>query len=166
MNRGGLPRFTGVHGRALLCLALAVGARHSAGQDLVYVEPGVAACPAAPAPTAAVAKTVQRGAPVSGKIDVRCGFDQGSYTVTLNSSDPGATFKPKTFIVNFGRVIGRAAYTVAFSTLGVHGVSAAITSNMGSPVVRGRFAGSVYEFNVVLPFTADPTAAGSPTHSR
>ena len=71
--------------------------------------------------------------------------------MTLNSTDSGATFMPKTFIVNFGRVVGHAAYTVTFFTRGVHGVSAAITSNMGSPVARGRFAGSVYKFNVVLP---------------
>lgn len=151
MNRCGPLPSTGVRGRTLLCLALAVGARHSASQDLVYVEPGVASCPAAPASPATIAKTVQRGTPVPGKIDVRCGFDQGSYTVTLNSSDPGASFKPKTFIVNFGRVVGPAAYTVTFSTLGVHGVSAVITSNMGSPVVQGQFAGSAHQFNVVMP---------------
>ncbi len=80
-----------------------------------------------------------------------CGFDQGSYTVTLNSTDPGATFLPKTFLVNFGRIVGNGAYTVRFSTEGVYSVSAAITSNMGSPAVRGQFASAANEFNVVNP---------------
>lgn len=80
-----------------------------------------------------------------------CGFDQGSYTVTLNSTDQGATFSPKTFLVNFGRIVGKGAFTVTFSTVGVHSVSAAITSNMGSPAVRGHFASQSNEFNVVPP---------------
>jgi hypothetical protein len=33
----------------------------------------------------------------------------------------------------------------------VQSVSAAITSNMGSPAVRGRFASPANEFNVVHP---------------
>lgn len=78
-----------------------------------------------------------------------CGFEQGSYTVTLNSTDPNATFSPRTFLVNFGRVVGNGAFTVTFSTLGIQGVSAAITSNMGSPVVRGHFVSPGNEFNVV-----------------
>ena len=80
-----------------------------------------------------------------------CGFDNGSYTVTMNSTDPSATFSPKTFIVNFGRIVGNGAFTVTFSTVGVHSVSAAITSNMGSPAVRGHFASRANEFNVVNP---------------
>lgn len=123
--------------RTILPFAFAVGAEQAAGQDFVYVEPGIASCPAAPASTAAAAKTVQRGARVSGSLRVTCGFDQGSYTVTLNSTDPIATFTPKTFIVNFGRIVGNGAFTVTFSTVGVHSVSAAITSNMGSPAVQG-----------------------------
>jgi len=137
--------------RTLLLFALAVGARQGACQSFVYVEPGIASCPAAPVSTAAAAKTVPRGAPVSGSISVTCGFDHGSYTVTLNSTDPGATFSPKTFLVNFGRIIGKGAFTVSFSTVGVHSVSAAITSNMGSPAVRGHFASPANEFNVVNP---------------
>jgi hypothetical protein len=137
--------------RTLLLFALAVGAQQGACQSFVYVEPGIASCPAAPASTAAAAKTVRRGAPVSGSISVTCGFDHGSYTVTLNSTDPGATFSPKTFLVNFGRIVGNGAFTVSFSTVGVHSVSAAITSNMGSPAVRGHFASPSNEFNVVNP---------------
>lgn len=136
--------------RTVLLFVLAVGARQAACQSFVYVEPGVASCPPAPV-SAAGAKTVQRGAPVSGSMSVSCGFDQGSYTVTLNSTDPGATFSPKSFLVNFGRIVGNGAFTVRFSTVGVHNVSAAITSNMGSPVVQGRFASPANEFNVVSP---------------
>jgi hypothetical protein len=137
--------------RTLLLFALAVGARQGACQSFVYVEPGIASCPAAPASAAAAAKTVQRGVPVSGSLSVTCGFAQGSYTVTLNSTDPGATFSPKTFLVNFGRIVGKGAFTVTFSTVGVQSVSTAITSNMGSPAVRGHFASSANEFKVVTP---------------
>ena len=80
-----------------------------------------------------------------------CGFQHGSYTVSLNSSDPGATFSPKTFLVNFGRVVGNGVFAVTFSTLGVQRVSTAITSNMGSPPVRGHFASLADEVNVVMP---------------
>ena len=86
-----------------------------------------------------------------GRISVDCGFDNGSYTVTLNSSDPGATFSPKTFLVNFGRIVGTGVFTVAFSTVGVQSVSATITSNMGSPAVRGYFVSPANQFNVVSP---------------
>ena len=137
--------------RALLLLTLAVGAQRGACQNFVYVEPGLTSCPAVPASTAAAAKTVQRGAPVSGSIRVSCGFDQGSYTVTLNSTDPSATFSPKTFLVNFGRIVGNGVFAVRFATLGVHSVSTTITSNMGSPAVRGHFASPANEFNVVNP---------------
>ena len=137
--------------RTLFLFAFAVGTQQGACQSFVYVEPGIASCPAAPASTAAAAKTVQRGAPVSGSIRVTCGFDNGSYTVSLNSSDPSATFSPKTFLVNFGRIVGNGAFTVTFSTAGLHSVSAAITSNMGSPAVRGHFASPANEFNVVQP---------------
>lgn len=137
-------------GRTLLLVTLALTAREGACQHFVYVEPGIASCPAAPASTAG-ARTVQRGAPVPGSIRVSCGFDQGSYTVSLNSSDPDATFSPKTFIVNFGRIVGHGAYTVTFATVGLHSVSAAITSNMGSPAVRGHFASAASGFKVVQP---------------
>jgi hypothetical protein len=135
--------------RSLLVLAFAVGSEHGSCQNFYYVEPGVASCPAAPAPATAAPKVVPRGVPLSGSISVACGFDQGSYTVTLNSTDPGATFSPKTFIVNFGRIVGSGVFAVTFSTVGVQSVSTTITSNMGSPAVRGRFASAASEFNVV-----------------
>jgi hypothetical protein len=137
--------------RALALGALALAAQHAAGQHFVYVEPGVAACPAAPARTGGAATTVQRGAAVRGSIAVSCGFEQGSYTVSLNSTDAGASFAPKTFLVNFGRVVGSGTYTVTFSSPGVHSISVVITSNMGSPVVRGRFVSAASEFNVAGP---------------
>jgi hypothetical protein len=98
---------------------------------------------------------------VAGGLSVACGFDKGSYTVTLNATDPGATFHPKTFIVNFGRIVGNGAFAVTFSTLGVQRVSASITSNMGSPAVQGHFASAANEFNVVMPQRRAPDAAGS-----
>ncbi len=137
--------------RTLLVLALAVGTQHGMCQSFYYVEPGVAACPAAPAPSAADPLAVPRGVPVPGGIRVPCGLDQGSYTVTLNSTDAQAHFSPKTFLVNFGRVVGKGAFTVTFSTVGVQRVSATITSNMGSPAVRGHFVSPDHAFNVVLP---------------
>jgi hypothetical protein len=138
--------------RTPLLFAIAVGAQQGVCQNFLYVDPGIASCPAAPASTAAAAaaKTVQRGAPVPGSISVTCGFDQGSYTVTLSSTDPGATFSPKSFLVNFGRIVGSGAFVVRFSTVGVHSVSAAITSNMGSPAVRGHFASATNEFKVTV----------------
>ena len=88
---------------------------------------------------------------MSGSISVACGFENGSYTVNLNSTDPGATFSPKTFLVNFGRMVGNGVFAVTFSTVGVQSVSATITSNMGSPPVKGYFASPASEFNIVNP---------------
>ena len=88
---------------------------------------------------------------MSGSINVACGFEKGSYTVTLNSTDPGATFFPKTFLVNFGRIVGDGVFTVTFSTVGVQSVLTTITSNMGSPAVKGHFASPASEFNIVNP---------------
>ena len=137
--------------RAVLALAMAAGSEHASGQSFHYVEPGVASCPAPPAPTTAAPKAVPRGVPMSGSIRVSCGFDQGSYTVTLNSTDPRATFSPKTFLVNFGRIVGSGVFAVTFATVGVQSVSTTITSNMGSPAVRGHFASRANEFDVVNP---------------
>ena len=137
--------------RTLLVLALAVGTERGFCQSFYYVEPGVASCPAAPEPTTTAPKSVPRGVPVPGAISVACGFDKGSYTVTLNSTDPSATFSPKTFLVNFGRIVGNGVFAVTFSTVGVQSVSTTITSNMGSPAVRGHFASPANEFNVVNP---------------
>ena len=137
--------------KTLLLVALAVGSGRTFGQSFYYVEPGVDACPAAPAPGSAAPKSVTRGVPMSGSISVACGFDSGSYTVTLNSSDPSATFSHKTFLVNFGRMVGAGVFAVTFATVGVQSVSTTITSNMGSPAVRGYFASSASEFTVVSP---------------
>ena len=108
--------------RTLLVLAFAVGSERASCQSLYYVEPGVASCPAAPAPTSAAPRAVTRGVPMPGSIRVACGFEGGSYTVTLNSTDPGATFSPKTFLVNFGRIVGNGVFAVTFSTVGVQSV--------------------------------------------
>ncbi len=141
--------------KTLLVIACAAVAQHGYCQSFYYVEPGVASCPVAPAPTTASTttppKAVTRGVSVPGSIRVSCGFEHGSYTVTLNSTDPSATFTPKTFIVNFGRIVGNGVFAVTFSTAGVQSVSATITSNMGSPAVRGHFASPTNEFNVVTP---------------
>ena len=137
--------------KALVVLAFALGSEHVACQNFYYVEPGVAACPAAPASTTAPPKAVPRDVPVAGSIRVACGFDAGSYTVTLNSTDPATTFSPKTFLVNFGRVVGNGVFAVTFRTVGVHSISATITPNMGSPALRGHFASPASEFKVVNP---------------
>ncbi len=145
--------------KTLLVIACAAIADRGYCQSFYYVEPGVASCPVAPAPTTASTtasttappKAVARGVSVRGSIRVSCGFDQGSYTVTLNSTDASATFTPKTFLVNFGRVVGNGAFAVTFSTTGMQSVSTTISSNMGSPAVRGHFASPGNEFNVVNP---------------
>lgn len=135
--------------KTLLVTALAVAAVPGHGQNLHYVEAGLAACPVVAAPGTAAPTVVPRGKAMPGRIHVSCGFDQGSYTVTLNATDPGATFTPKTFLVNFGRVVGPGTFVVTFSALGVHSVSAAITSNMGSPAVSGQFVSPANVFDVV-----------------
>lgn len=135
--------------KTLLAIATAVVGVPGHGQNFYYVEAGVASCPVAPTPTTAAPKAVSRGIAVPGRIHVSCGFDQGSYTVTLNSTDPGATFSPKTFLVNFGRVVGSGVFAVTFSTVGVQSVSATITSNMGSPAVNGYFVSPANTFNIV-----------------
>ena len=135
----------------LLVAALAVLAGHGHCQDFYYVEPGVASCPAAPKPIEAAPQSVARGIPLSGRIRVDCGFSQGSYTVTLNSSDPSATIAPKSFLVNFGRIVGSGVFAVTFSSVGLQSVSTSITSNMGSPAVQGHFVSRSNEFKVVSP---------------
>ena len=65
----------------------------------------------------------------------------------------GELFKiqTKTFVVHFGRIVGSGVFAVTFSTVGEQRVSTTITSNMGSPAVRGHFASAASEFNVVNP---------------
>ncbi len=137
--------------RTIAVLFCAVGTAPAWCQSLYYVEPGNAACPVHSPPTAAAPRRAQVGTPVPGTLSVKCGFDQGSYTVTLYSTDPGATFSPKSFLVNFGSIGGGGKFTITFATSGVQTLSAIITSNMGSPVVSGRFAGLAHEFSVARP---------------
>jgi hypothetical protein len=137
--------------RALVLLPFIVENGYSFAQSFVYTEPGNASCPATSAPSVPVRKTLKRDVPLSGSISVDCGFDKGSYTVTLNATDPDATFSPRTFLVNFGKVVGDGRFHVTFSSVGVQSVSATITSNMGSPPVPGRFASDASEFDVVNP---------------
>lgn len=135
--------------RTLLVIGMAVVGVPSHGQMFYYVEAGVASCPMPPMPTAAAPKAVSRGSAVHGRIHVSCGFNQGSYTVTLSSTDPSAAFSPKTFLVNFGAVVGNGAFAVTFSTVGVQSIAATITSNMGSPAAKGHFVSPTNKFNIV-----------------
>jgi hypothetical protein len=105
--------------RILVLLACAIGTVPGFCQSLYYVESGNAACPVRSAPTAVAPTKVRIGASVSGSISVSCGFGGGSYTVTLNSTDPGAKFSPKSFLVNFGSISGDGVFTVTFATAGV-----------------------------------------------
>ena len=131
-----------------LALALSLGAGPGASQTLQYIEAGVAGCPAEPA-AAAPPRQLAAGMSVTGRLRVSCGLDQGSYTVTLGSTDPGVTVVPRTMLVNFGRVVGNGSFVVTFATPGVQRLTAAITANMGSPPVHGRFVGAGLEFDVV-----------------
>jgi hypothetical protein len=138
----------------MLLLALLPVAGPAGAQDFVYVEPGLRACPPAPArahepPIGPV--RLQPGVPRSGRIQVGCGFDKGSYTLTLHSTDPGARFAPASFIVNFGRLAGSDTYAVRFASPGRQQVSVVISPNMGSPPVAGRFASDDAEVEVVAP---------------
>jgi hypothetical protein len=138
--------------RASLLLLVVFSAEQGRCQNFFYVEPGNPSCPAVSAPTPATTPpTVQTGIPVSGSIGVSCGLDRGSYTVTLSSTDPGAGFAPRTFLVNFGAIVGDGVFSVTFATAGVQTVAAHVTSNMGSPAAVGRFASLTNEFNVVRP---------------
>lgn len=137
--------------KLVLAWGLAVASQPAACQSFHYVEPGLASCPTAPVATTAPPKTVAPGVALSGRIVVACGFEQGSYTVTLNASDPGARFDPPSFIVNFGRIAGAGGFAVRFSTVGVQRVWPTISANMGSPLVRGHFASAANEFRVVPP---------------
>jgi hypothetical protein len=135
--------------KALLVIALALAGMPGHAQTFHYVEAGNVACPLSPAPSTASPQSVASGVAVPGRLHVSCGFDQGSYTVTLSSTDPAAVFSPKTFLVNFGRVAGSGAFAVTFRTVGVQSVLTTITSNMGSPAVKGHFLSPANEFNIV-----------------
>ncbi len=132
----------------LVCLTWS---QQSLGQNFFYVEPGNPACPVVFPPAPASPQVVKSGVAIAGSISVRCSFDKGSYTVNLNASDPMAAFSPKSFLVNFASVSGPPTFTVTFKTVGIHHISATITSNMGSPAVPGRFSSVTNEFTVVRP---------------
>jgi hypothetical protein len=121
----------------------------SQAQSLTYIEPENSRCPTSVSPASAQPKTVRAGVPVVGSIKVSCGFSEGSYTVSLGATDSEAVFLPKTFLVNFGRLVGPGKFTVKFETAGEQTIFATITSNMGSPVLRGKFSSDSSFFNVV-----------------
>jgi hypothetical protein len=137
--------------RTLFLLSFAIVSGQGLAQSFYYTEPGNASCPLRAASNTVVPKKVQSGVPVPGSVSVNCGFGEGSYTVTLSSTDPGATFSPKSFLVNFGSLADDGTFAVKFATPGVQTISATITSNMGSPAVPGRFAGVANEFDVAPP---------------
>jgi hypothetical protein len=136
----------------LLCTAMFFGwCGQSLAQNFVYVEPNNPSCPTIGSPTAASPKVIRINAASSGDIRVSCGFTEGSYTVTLSATDPNATFSPRTFLVNFGNLAGPGRFSVKFATLGEQMIFATITSNMGSPVLIGKFASANNVINVVAP---------------
>jgi hypothetical protein len=91
------------------------------------------------------------GTSVPGRLSVTCGFEHGSYTVTLYATDPAATFSPKSMLVHFGSIAAGGRFNVRFGTPGVHTLSAVITANMGSPAVAGRFEDVAHQFDVTSP---------------
>jgi hypothetical protein len=118
------------------------------------VEPNNAACvvrAAASMASTAAPKKVKVGTAVPGTLSVTCGFEQGSYTVTLYATDPTATFSPKSLLVNFGSIAAGGRFNVRFGTPGVQTLSAVITANMGSPAVAGHFEGLAHRFDVQAP---------------
>jgi hypothetical protein len=137
--------------RTFVLLVGVTGSSQGLCQTLYYQEPGNASCALRSASTVVDRKQVKTGMPVTGSISISCGFGNGSYTVTLGSTDPGATFAPKSFLVNFGSLVGDGQFTVTFATMGRQTISAIITSNMGSPAVPGRFTGLHNEFDVERP---------------
>jgi hypothetical protein len=135
-----------------ICIAVFfVWCEQTLAQNFVYVEPNNPSCPTLGSPTASIPKAIKLNAAGMGDIRVSCGFTEGSYTVTLSATDPNATFSPKTFLVNFGSMAGSGRFSVKFTTLGEQTISATITSNMGSPVLMGKFASANNVVNVVAP---------------
>jgi hypothetical protein len=132
-------------------VAIAAWCGPGMAQTFVYSEANNPSCPAAISVAQAPPKTVKSRMPVHGAIRVTCGFSEGSYTVTLSSTDSGATFSPKTFLVNFGTLSGSGVFSIKFTTLGEQTIFATITSNMGSPPLQGRFTSSNAIVNVVGP---------------
>jgi hypothetical protein len=139
------------YSKFLVTTALAVYGAQASGQTFVYVESNNAACPVVSMPPQPIPKTVKSGGSVVGSIRVSCSFTEGSYTVTLSSTDPSATFSPKSFLVNFGNLSGSGAFSAKFATVGEQTVFATFTPNMGSPVLTGKFVGTNNIVNVVSP---------------
>jgi hypothetical protein len=129
--------------------ALAIWGGQIFGQTFVYVEPNNPACPVFSTPPQWTPKTVKSGVAVLGSIRVSCSFTEGSYTVMLSSTDPNATFSPKSFLVNFGNLSGSGAFSAKFATAGEQTIFATVTSNMGSPVLLGKFISANNVINVL-----------------
>jgi hypothetical protein len=130
---------------------LTVSCGQGLAQTFVYVEPNNPSCPVVASVPKITPKSVKLGVSVPGAIRVSCSFSEGSYTVSLGSTDPNATFSPKTFLVNFGSLSGSGVFSAKFETLGEQTIFASITSNMGSPVLQGKFVSSNNVVNVVAP---------------
>jgi hypothetical protein len=141
----------GKYSKLIAATALVILGGEGFGQTFVYVEPNNPSCSIATVAPQAAPKTVKSGVAVPGVIRVSCGFTEGSYTVLLSSTDPNASFTPKTFLVNFGSLSGSGAFSVKFATEGDQTIFATITSNMGSPVLLGRFVSTNNVVNVVGP---------------
>jgi hypothetical protein len=139
------------YSKLMAVTTLLIGSRYGLAQTFTYVEPNNPQCPVVAAATQAAPKTVKSGVAAQGAIRVSCGFAEGSYTVSLSSTDPNATFSPRTFLVNFGSLSGSGVFSAKFATVGDQTVFATITSNMGSPVLLGRFASTNNVVNIVGP---------------
>ncbi len=137
--------------RVLSLLGLLVWGCQALAQTFVYVEPDNPSCPVIAQPPPSAPQTVRSGVSVAGALKVGCGFSEGSYTVILNATDPNASFSPKSFLVNFGSLVGTGVFAVKFSTAGEQTISANITSNMGSPPLRGKFTSFTNVVTVVRP---------------
>jgi hypothetical protein len=141
----------GMHTKLIVVAALLIWGAEGLAQTFVYVEPNNPSCPIVGLAPQAAPKTVKSGAASRGAIRVSCGFTEGSYTVILNSTDAKASFTPNTFLVNFGSLSGAGTFSVKFATLGEQTIFATITSNMGSPVLLGKFTTADNVVNVVGP---------------
>jgi hypothetical protein len=141
----------GKHSKFIAAAASVILVGDGFAQTFVYVEPNNSSCSIAAVAPQAAPKSVKSGAAVPGAIRVSCGFTEGSYTVSLSSTDPNASFTPKTFLVNFGSLSGSGVFSAKFATSGEQTIFATITSNMGSPVLLGRFASTNNVVNVIAP---------------
>jgi hypothetical protein len=141
----------GKYSKLIIFCALSICEKQGFAQTFVYVEPGNPSCQTAAVAPKVAPKTVKTGSVSLGAIRVRCGFTEGSYTVTLSSTDPNAIFTPKTFLVNFGSLSGSGAFSAKFATSGEQTIFATITSKMGSPILLGKFSSADNVVSVVSP---------------